>query len=774
LTVRRLPIAVWLVFAAICAWIAVHARFTADMSAFLPEAATPMQRLLVGELREGVASRLVLIGIEDAAPDALARVSRALAKGLQGDPRFVYVANGDAQLAEADRELLFARRYVLSPDLTAARFERAGLAAALERGSEMLASPAGAFVRRTLPADPTSEFLRVLGLFEGQARTLTHLGVWMSHDRRTALALVQTAAPGFDLDAQHANLVAIERAFSAARAAAGVEAAVLRLSGPALFAVRSRDTIRRDVQRLSAAATVLVAGLLVVAFRSAAVLGLAFAPVATGALAGVAAVALWFGTVHGITLGFGVVLIGEGVDYAIYFFGQRSAAEPARTSLARIWPTLRLGLAISAASFCAMLFSGFTGLAQLGLFSVVGLAVAAAVTRWGLPEIPVRGAAPAGAAAAARLAPRWRSSLAARLGVLAGAFAAAAVVIWYERPIWDDDPARLNPVDEAAQALDQRLRNDLGAPDARWLVVVSGPTEQRALEAAEALAGPLGELVETKAIGGFDSPARYLPSLAAQRARRALLPDEATLRQNLAVAVAESPFKPGLFEPFLRDVAAARASPPLDRASLRGTAIGLKVDSLLVQRGDGWHALLPLREVADPRALAEAIAGRAPGEVALLDIRAESTALVASYREQALALWGVGLALIVGLLAVQLRSPARVAQVLAPIAAAVTGAAAILLAAGTKLTLFHVVALLLVAGVVSNYALFFERAPATEDERGRTAFSVAFCAASTVLAFGLLAWSQVPVLKMIGGTAAIGAALGLVFSALIARRPGAA
>jgi len=102
-------------------------------------------------------------------------------------------------------------------------------------------------------ADPTGEFLRVLGLFEGQARTLTHLGVWMSRDRRTALALVQTAAPGFDLDAQQANLAAIERAFSAARAAAGVEGAVLRLSGPALFAVRSRDTIRRDVQRLSAA-----------------------------------------------------------------------------------------------------------------------------------------------------------------------------------------------------------------------------------------------------------------------------------------------------------------------------------------------------------------------------------------------------------------------------------------------------------------------------------------------------------------------------------------
>jgi predicted exporter len=113
-----------------------------------------------------------------------------------------------------------------------------------------------------------------------------------------------------------------------------------------------------------------------------------------------------------------------------------------------------------------------------------------------------------------------------------------------------------------------------------------------------------------------------------------------------------------------------------------------------------------------------------------------------------------------------------VVQVLAPIASAVAAAAAILLVAGTKLTLFHLVALLLVAGVGSNYALFFEREPPGEDDRQRTVFAVAFCAATTALAFGLLAWSQVPVLKMIGATAAIGAVASLAFATLIARGRG--
>ena len=74
--------------------------------------------------------------------------------------------------------------------------------------------------------------------------------------------------------------------------------------------------------RLSIASSILVVTLLLLVYRSFAALGLGLLPVATGALVGVAAVALGFGAVHGITLGFGITLIGESVDYSIYFFIQ--------------------------------------------------------------------------------------------------------------------------------------------------------------------------------------------------------------------------------------------------------------------------------------------------------------------------------------------------------------------------------------------------------------------------------------------------------------------
>ena len=112
---------------------------------------------------------------------------------------------------------------------------------------------------------------------------------------------------------------------------------------------------------------------------------------------------LGFGAVHGITLGFGVTLIGEAVDYAIYLFTQITPGSTPADSLSRIWPTLRLGLLTSVCGFGAMLLSGFPGLAQLGLFSIAGLIMAVLVTRFVLPALLPPGFT---VRAAAGLAPR--------------------------------------------------------------------------------------------------------------------------------------------------------------------------------------------------------------------------------------------------------------------------------------------------------------------------------------------------------------------------------
>src|SRR4029077_1232238 len=133
----------------------------------------------------------------------------------------------------------------------------------------------------------------------------------------------------------------------------------------------TRTRMTQDVGRLSLIAMVLVATILLLAYRSARVLVLGLLPVLSGVIGGIAAVSLGFGFVHGITLGFGVTLIGEAVDYAIYLFTQTAHGAAPAATLRLIWPTLRLGMLTSVCGFSAMLFSSFTGFAQLGLFTIV-------------------------------------------------------------------------------------------------------------------------------------------------------------------------------------------------------------------------------------------------------------------------------------------------------------------------------------------------------------------------------------------------------------------
>jgi predicted exporter len=98
--------------------------------------------------------------------------------------------------------------------------------------------------------------------------------------------------------------------------------------------------------------------------------------------------------------------------------------------------------------------------------------------------------------------------------------------------------------------------------------------------------------------------------------------------------------------------------------------------------------------------------------------------------------------------------------------------AAGLVLAGQQLTILHLVGMLLIVAVGSNYALFFD-GEAAEQHPGNSALTLAsllIANISTVIGFGLLSFSQVPVLVALGTTVAPGAFLALLFSALLTSR----
>jgi len=537
------------------------------------------------------------------------------------------------------------------------------------------------------------------------------------------------------------------------------------------------------------------------------VLGLV--PVASGALAGIAAVALGVGVVHGITLGFGITLIGEAVDYSIYLFIQsQRRAQPvadargggvANRAVATsagaqgdatdrsgadvgwqrsVWPTIRLGMLTSVCGFASLLPSGFAGLAQLGLYSIAGLVAAALVTRFVLPHwlprnFAIRDVSPIGAAVS-RALERVKG---APIIIAALALAAGTIVYLHRNTLWNRELSALSPVSLAAQDLDAQMRVDIRAPDVRYMIVVSAPDEQSALDIADKVSTPLNQLIDQDVIGGFDSPAHYLPSLAVQRARQASLPPPAELRSRLHEALEGLPVRADRLNPFFEDVATARSQPLLTRKDLDNTSLASGFDALMMHGKQGWIALMPLRASAsnpsyiDDRRVRDAVEKAAPGQATVLDIKGEADSLYSTYLSEAVRLSLAGFAAIVILLLVALRSPVRVIRVVIPLALAVLTVTGGFILMGRQLTILHVIGMLLIIAVGSNYALFFDRR-ANDAHPGSvplTLASLLIANIATVVSFGILAFSTVPVLTALGSTVAPGALLALIFSALLAR-----
>jgi predicted exporter len=716
------------------------------------------------QIGEGPGTRLLLLSIEGAPAESLAAQSRGLADALRNDPHFSQVINGAFDPSTLDAKWL-PYRYLLSPTLDHHAFDATYLADQLQQRVEDLSSPAASLLKPLLPRDPTLETLALAQRWSPPKPPAMRDGVWFSSEG-AALLLAETRGGGFDPATQGAAIDALEAAF---HRLPGSGAAHLAISGPGYFSVLISAKTRGEADRIGAVSTLGFIVLLLMAYRSPTLLLLAALPIASGGLAGIAALAWLFGSAHGITLAFGFTLLGVAQEYPIRLLSHRRAGEDALTSVRALWPLLATAIVSAAIAYLAFFASGVTGLRQLAVFTITGLLVAGFSTRYLLPhvlpsrfrdaaDIPAIGRALAIIDRVPR--PSWLPWLLA---------IAALVVLWrVPGPTWENDLAALTPVPEDLLVRDAKLRGELGAPDVRYLLVLQAPDADRLLALSESLEPRLDALVNQGALDAAELPSRYLPSIETQRARQAKLPDRATLAAALADASRDLPFRADLFTPFLDDIETARTLPPLDAGTFSASPFGARLASMLVKRDDGWLALATLSGVRDPAALAS-FADSTSGGARLLDLKGASESLVIAYRERILRALCVAFVLLALTVIIALKSARRAWHVLAPMSLATLLVLVVERASGISLSLFHLVALTLAAGLGLHYALFFERPVADAAEARRTLHATLVCVASALLVFGMQAWSSLPVLRAIGLTVALGVGFHFCLSILMAR-----
>ena len=752
---RSRNLLLWLAGVVIAGWW-LHQNLTIgnDLRQFLPQRSPDGEpRVWLSLLSRNANAGLVLLAVEAGDRAATIRLSQRLRRLLQASELFASVQNGQMAWDAAAVAPLFEARYLLSPEVRAEAFSEAGLRRALEARLADLRAGLGPLLRTTLAADPHNFFLNYLEAAVGGAPPKRIGGVWLDSEQRRALLVLQIAGTNIDSERQRQVVAALRTRLAELAASEGF---VWQITGPAVFAANVRAAVERTGLQVSLATGLLLFLLVTGVFRRPLWGLLVLLPLGSAVLAGLVATQAVFGQVHGITLAYGITTLGVCIDYPFHLFSHLRAGEAGSRCMGRIWPTLRLGALTTAAAYLVLLGTGFEGLSQMALFSATGMLSAALVTR-GVVAPLVAGREPVRGASLAQGLIRRLQGLPARR-VRGGAvllLVIGGVALIPGRDFWADDIAALSPVSPVDRQAFARLSQAAGLPDLSHVFVWHGEDPRALLAASETLDARLEAWREQGVIGGYLSPSRMLPGPARQKARQESLPAPPVLEARLARAQTGLPFRAGFFAPFVADVAASRTRPPVTAADFQGTPLAPLLAARLFREDRQWLAVTRLVDVRQP-AVIQAWASAQPDLArAYVNLRQAVSSLLLAFREQALQRLSWGALVVAAIMLFQLRSFRQMLWRVLPIGLGLLLTVEILWMLEVKLQLFHLLALVLVAGLGLDYSLFLGRGSpphrAWADLHG-----VLVGALTTVMAFGILSLSGIPVLRALGVTVAVG------------------
>ena len=585
-------------------------------------------------------------------------------------------------------------------------------------------------------------------------------GLLLARDQDSAAdlvrALVSAELPGsaYDDRAQATVMTAVTAAEKDLQSFQN-DVEVLR-TGAVFYASAVRSAAEREVNLIGIGSTIGIVLMMLAVFRSLRPLLLGAMTVCVGLAAGVSATFFAYGELHLLTLVFGASLIGEAIDYSVQYFGAHAAAgenwEPLR-GLAAVRPGLTLALATSAMGYGALLLMPFPAVKQIALFALAGLIAAFLSVILLLPALLRR---PHGhdvsvlAVPAARLLEVWRQRIGRRAGTaLALAIILASVPGWL-RLQSDDDVRTLTHRPALLLQQEAKIRALTGLEFGNRFFVVEGSSAEDVLRKEERLTDRLSEIAARGDLGYFHALSTFVPSESRQTENRALL-----LRalpqggDKLERVFRHAGLRQGIATQWRRAIDESEAAVLTPQAWLASPG-STPFRHLWLGETAGRFATIVVPFGASKRGSLEQAA--AAEGVALVDKTAGVSRLFGEYR------LGFGFGLVGAILVVlgvlsRRYGWSRGAAVLLPTLLGMAVALGIAGYAGIAVTLFTVMALMLVLGVGVNYAIFLVEG---SDRGGITLVAVLLSAATTLLSFGLLAFSSTPALARFGSTLLFG------------------
>lgn len=530
-------------------------------------------------------------------------------------------------------------------------------------------------------------------------------------------------------------------------------------TGTLFYATYGTESAKGEIGTIGIGSLLGVLLLLLLVYRSSLPLLLALLSIGCGLLVAFVVTVLVFGKVHLFSLVFGASLIGVSIDYAFHYLTERLLHQgewDAKRALKQIFNAITLGLVTSLIGYLGLLIAPFPGLQQLSLFSIVGLTSAYLTVVFCYPMLAKSPSktSPPNLMILNRWLQLWKNK---RLRLILPSGLIVVALLGLTQIQFDDDIRQLQAMPEALKAQEQKIKEVTGVGQQQTLLLVKAPNDELLLQHLEKLSLQFEQWKVAGEIKSFQAISQFIPSIKSQQQSYALIK---SLYENQGDALSKKlnfsdrivfnySFSPLLIEHYL---SSAVAKP-----------LGFLWLGSIAQQSASVVIINDIKNMA----LIEDYLQQQKG-VSVLDKGAEistifahyrlfiSEMLVAAYFSIALLLiWRYGFKL-----AFKILTPPFIAGV---VALAITVVFAI------PVTIFNLLALLLVLGIGIDYTLFFAEQK-QKSESANTLLAITLSAITTVLSFGLLALSETQAIHGFGVTVFSGIVVAWLLAPLAMQR----
>ena len=735
----------------------VNLNLNENIEAMLPDRKTDTA-LNFRLLQQAPFSRKVIVNLNKQADihgNELVEITDRLAAAMT-PPFFTRVVTGPGESLSLDFFAWFANVYPslitgediknIEQKLTADQIRKA-----LDDLYVKLLSPEGSAMKTLFQIDPLGFRLKVLE----KMRFLNIIpkmrlenGHFISPDGKNALIIAETPFEITDAKRGREMLISFQNLLASV---VPDTISVSMISGHR-YTLENINAIQKDIVIILTCSALGVFTLFLLFFRSLGGIFVFLTPICVLCIAA-AGISVLYRNVSAITIGFGAVLLGISVDFAVHvYFALRAATGNPSGALAQVSRPIVFCALTTLGAFGVLFFSSLPVQRELAVFSIIGICTALILSLVPLPQV-VRHTQMAPYNEKTYIKTKFRL---AKGWVICLWLLLLVICAWQGTKLhFDGDLRSLNLVPDEIRDLENMLQRTWGNFRGTAVVFAEGPDLQTALETNDRV---FQHLTRNPNSSGIVSLAPILPSLKTQESNRqrwnAFWSDgkKEHVNQLLIDQGKSIGFKFTAFESFAKAIAGP--SPPVTVEALRTIGLAEIVDTLIIDDGKTVKVLTLVPDTPEIAALFNSSDfNRTSIEFASQNQfrKTISKAIADDFFHFILK----ASAMVILLLGLLFRNLKKVLLSLIPVVTGILFMIGVMGSLGIAFNLFNVVAAILIIGLGVDYGIFMVT-KMTQGLDDATEKAVFVSGLTTIAGFGALILARHPALHSIGLSVLIG------------------